>query len=126
MIRFMGFISLMMGFAFFAIFFLNSDVRSHGGRDVSGSIYAVVYFVLVGAGMLFGSRILSIFFSIPLAGLGIWLIIGSIREVPFPWVLINLAFSVSLFLPTVISAYSWLELKRGGGGEVWRAARRRL
>jgi hypothetical protein len=105
MIRFLGFVSFVIGVALVALFFLNSNARTHGGHDVSASIYVALYCLLVGGGMLFNSRIAALLFSIPCAGLAIWLSVGSMRTVPFPWVLFNLAFSSCLLIPLVMTVY---------------------
>jgi len=101
-IRYFGLISLLLALGCVAICFLNKEARSSGGHDLSGMLYGGIVFFALSIGMFFGSTIAAILFAAIFAIGGIWLAIGSVLNVPFPWYVINLFFAFLLLLPISI------------------------
>jgi hypothetical protein len=69
---------------------------------------AVVLFVCIG--LLRLRKWAAILFSAATASAGLWLIIGSILYVPFPWMLPNLGMGICLLLPTTATYLLWQDL----------------
>ena len=59
----------------------------------------------VGIGLLLLRKWAAVLFSVASASAGLWLIIGSILYVPFPWLFINLGNGLCLFVPALASYF---------------------
>ena len=86
---------------------------NHGLRPINAFRCWLFGGLFVGAGVVtvlryrWGTVLLAAsFFAI-----AVWLGIGSIGNVPFPWILINLFFVVLLCLPAVATYFAWSELR---------------
>src|SRR5262245_35846171 len=69
----------------------------------------------VGYGLLLQRKWAAILFCIATSAWGIFLIIGSIIEVPFPYLLINVLSGLMFLLPIWITIHSWHCLSWRGG-----------
>jgi hypothetical protein len=109
--RIMGALAILFGLLFLFLDLVNMNARKHGGHDLSGVMYITIYFVLVGIGMLFLRRVFAVLIALPSLAAALWLAVGSIVQVPFPWILINIAFASILLIPAYLTVKAWRELK---------------
>jgi hypothetical protein len=102
-----GVCSVLLGCAFIFIYF------NHGMRSVSTLRCWLFggFFLCVGTVTVLRYRWGAVLLAAALIAVALWLGIGSVGSVPFPWILINLFFSVVLFLPAVATYLSWSELR---------------
>jgi len=109
--RALGILTLLSGVLCLFLWVINMEARKHGRHDLSFAIYFSVYLIPVGIGTLSLRRIFAIGIALPTLLMALWLTIGSIIKVPFPWMLINIAFASVLFIPSYLVVKSWGELK---------------
>ncbi|HEY2866413.1 MAG TPA: hypothetical protein VGJ02_04925 [Pyrinomonadaceae bacterium] len=69
---------------------------------------------VVGAGLLFSRRWAAVMMSAATTIWGLWLIIGSILEVPFPFLLINISIGIVAMAPLLVTIAFWASLRSGG------------
>jgi hypothetical protein len=85
--------------------------RGHIREFSSSAVVFIIYFVGVGVGLIFHRKIAALFFSLALLIVAVWLAIGSIVSVPFPWYLANAAFAALLTLPSWLTWRRWSALR---------------
>src|SRR5437016_4256358 len=88
----LGFLSIVAGILCVVVFFANAKTKHNGGHDISDIIYFSFFFIPVGAGLIFKWRIAAVLLSLPLGVVAVWMVVGSIVSVPFPWLLLNIFF----------------------------------
>jgi len=115
-IKLLGFLTFMFELGMFLT--LNSwHARQLGPLTASAIIRLSIFFfstTLIGIGLLFLRKWAALFLSVALMVFAIWLIVGTIQDVPFPWTLINFAFAFLALLPTLVIFRSWSLLSWGG------------
>lgn len=97
--------------------FASEWVRGLCPTDTASIIRFSVFFfstLVIGVGLLCGRKWAAFYFSLATSAMGLWVMIASILDVPFPWNLINITFGVILMLPTIGVIDSWSILKWGG------------
>lgn len=109
--RIIGTLSVIYGILCLFLYIANTDVRTHGGRDISAILIYTAYCIPVGIGMLFLRRIFALMIALPCLAAGLWLGVGSIFKVLFPWMLINIPFGLVLCIPAYLTVKAWKELK---------------
>ena len=109
--RIIGALTILFGLFCLYLFFINMNARAHGGHDLSRVVYFAAYFVPVGLGMLFLRKVFAILISLPCLAMGLWVVILSLFNIPFPWMLINMAFGLILLVPAYLTVRKWRELK---------------
>jgi hypothetical protein len=102
--RIMGMSAILVGSAGLFLTVANWSTRLHGGRDISSIAPTAVAFCLLGLGSLLGLRVALYLLAAGSALVGVWLGLGSIGEVPFPWLLFNLALAAAFVFPAITLA----------------------
>lgn len=92
----------------------NARTRALGGRDISPLLLYTWIGLVTGIGLVLLRKWAALVLSILSLASGIALITGSIVAVPFPWVVLNIGFATTLFIPTLVTMYCWHELKWRG------------
>ena len=98
-IRILGSLSLLGGLSFFAVCAARDPYAPVTAKAL---IIPGVVFSILGVGLLLLRRSAAVVLSAISCPVGFWLIIGSLLEVPFPWVLINLMFGTAALLPLLV------------------------
>jgi hypothetical protein len=80
----------------------NWQTRLQGGRDISSIAPVAGGFLLLGLASLLGLRAALYALVAVFGGVGIWLAYGTVKEVPFPWMLFNIPVGLVLALPAII------------------------
>jgi hypothetical protein len=109
--RTIGVGSVIMGIVCLLLYIANTNVRSSGGRDLTPMLIYTAYCIPVGVGMLFLRKIFAVLIALPCLATALWLGVGSIFHVPFPWMLINIAFAGILCLPSYFTIIGWKQLR---------------
>jgi hypothetical protein len=109
--RIMGVLAILCGLLFLFLYLVNMNARKHGGHDLSGAIYFAIYWIPVGIGMLFLRRVFAVLITLPSVAMGLWLILGSIFHVSFPWLLINILYGCVFLIPGYLTIKAWNKLK---------------
>ena len=102
-----GFITLALTLCGGFVFYFNLPTRQEGGHNLSFLIVIIVLGTPLGIGLLLHRKWAAISFSVPLLLTGIWLIVGSLLTVAWPWAIINISLGIVLILPTVITYRRW-------------------
>lgn len=100
--RHIGILTLLVGLADILVYFANAETRRTGGRDVSWLFWSGVLTMILAVFVIRMVRWGIVLISVCYGVVGIWLIVGSARSVPFPWLLINLGFGLACFLPAAL------------------------
>lgn len=77
----------------------------NGEHDIENWKFLILFGValsVLGIGTSFLIRLFVVPFSLAAAAYGIWMILGSALEVPFPWILINVSIGLVGILPALI------------------------
>lgn len=90
----------------------NRSSASTGGHNLTPMAYMAAVALVVGVGLLRHQKWAAILFAVLLGCAGLWVGVGSIGKVPFPWEFLNLAFGCVLLLPGAITVWRWSELER--------------
>jgi hypothetical protein len=83
---------------------LNWPTRLAAGRDVSSIAMIGGPLFVLGIASAIGMRFAIYALALTCALTGLWLSIGSVLQVPFPWLLFNLAMAVVLMAPAAALA----------------------
>lgn len=70
--------------------------------------------VVIGLGLIFLRKWAAVYFSVPLFCYGIFIVLKSIPEIPFPYNLLGMAYGASLMLPLIVTILIWRRLVWGG------------
>ncbi|MDL5053955.1 hypothetical protein QQ056_10400 [Oscillatoria laete-virens NRMC-F 0139] len=109
--RAIGVAFVILGIACLLLYFANFNARSHGGRNLTPMLVFTAYCIPVGVGMLFLRKVFALLIALPCLAVAVWLGAGSIFYVPFPWMLINIAFACILCLPSYFTVIGWKQLR---------------
>ena len=85
---------------------------STGGHNLTPMAYMAAGAIVLGVGLLLHHKWAAIVFAALFGCAGLWVGVGSIGKVPFPWLFLNLAFGCVLLLPGIITAWRWSDLER--------------
>ena len=106
-----GGIAVLLGLAIAAVaMFANPGAR--GVRDWRILFAPAVLFVTMGIGTLARQRWAVVILAIGFGAPGLWLVLGSLLYVPFPWLMINVAFGSVACVPAWLAYRGWSDLKR--------------
>ena len=112
-LRLLPFASFILSAALLYLVLANLQTRLvPGARDFVSFGWPALYFAIVGFGLLRLRLWAAILFALPLAIVGLWMMIGSIATVPLPWVLLSIVWSLVLLTPAFIVIRSARVFKR--------------
>ncbi|MEY2538524.1 MAG: hypothetical protein QOG67_2264 [Verrucomicrobiota bacterium] len=69
------------------------------------------FLILFGLGTLFLHRWAAVGLSLGFAAVALWLMVGSIWHVPFPWILLSFAVVAGFCFPALATLYAWKSLR---------------
>ena len=81
------------------------------GPNLAALGWMALYAAIVGWGLVSLRRWSVVLLAIPTLATGLFLVIGSVLEVPFPWSLINIAMGVALCAPALLASLCWRGLR---------------
>lgn len=82
--------------------------------NVLGRLVLFAAVIVVGLGLIFLRKWAALYFSVPLFCYGILIALEAIREIPFPFNFLGMAYGVSLMLPLFVTVRIWRQLVWGG------------
>lgn len=85
----------------------NLHTASLGGRDLKPLALPAVIFCALGIGLLFRRKSAALLVVLGSVVWASWLFIGSIRQVPMPWLLLNVGFGLLILIPAVAIVKKW-------------------
>jgi hypothetical protein len=97
-IRIFGFLSLMIAFCFFQLCAARGPFAPFCATDV---IIPGVVFSITGVGLLLLRRTAAVVFATISSSVGLWLVLGSLLEVPLPGKLVDLIVGGVTFSPGI-------------------------
>jgi len=98
LIRVYGALATLFGLGFCWLAF-TVNLGAHGIADWRILLVPGTFIVLIGTGTIFLLRVFSIILSIACTAIGLWLIIGSMLHVLFPWLILNILFGFVALIP---------------------------
>jgi hypothetical protein len=99
--------------ALFALLALASwHTTSIIGQQLKPAIIPAAIFFLLGFGLFHYRKSAALLMALVSFSCAMWLIIGSLIVVPFPWWLLNIAFGVVILIPTWLVVKNWRTLSR--------------
>jgi hypothetical protein len=110
LLRFYGLASVAIGLVSLLIF-LGVKPGWQGISDPSASWPPFVGMVLLGICVFLLFRWLVLLFTILLSGFGVFYLFASLRQVPFPWELINIFVALLYILPAYLTYRAWPHLR---------------
>ena len=110
MFRIYGLFLLLCGAAILLLVLSNLTLARSGGHDLRGGIPFVFFFFVLGIGLMRHHKWAVILFVLCSVGFALWLAIGSVLNVPFPWYLINIGVALFPLVPSVDMVRRWPEL----------------
>jgi hypothetical protein len=110
--RALGYVSIGAAVLLLALFLANLRSRIHyGGPNLAPLGWMALYAAIVGWGLVSLRRWSVVLLAIPTLATGLFLVIGSVLEVPFPWSLIKIAMGVALCAPALLASLCWRGLR---------------
>src|SRR5687768_16852073 len=111
MFRIFGVSLMALGALGFAGVAANRGMAELGGNDLSGAAVPSVLDIIIGIGLVLHHRWAAITLAIASVAAALWMGIGSIVNVPVPWLFINLGMAAAFLLPAVVVLRCWSDLK---------------
>lgn len=112
--RFFGFLTFVFEVSFI---YMLTRPRVWEDLDSEALVRTTVFLVIsaaVGTGLMLSRKWAAILLSLATTAYSIWLAVGSILGVPFPYILINFSFSVMLLIPLFATISYWHSLQWSG------------
>ena len=100
--RIIGVLTFLVGFADILVYFANADTRQAGGRDLGWLLWSGLLTTIMSVCVIRLMRWAIILSCLGYVVIGAWLIVGSLRSVPFPWLLINVGLGLVCFSPITL------------------------
>jgi hypothetical protein len=108
----MGYITLGFALVLGVLFLANLRSRLlYHGPDYSFLGLICVYAIVTGAGLLWSRRWAALMFALPTYAAGLFLVIGGLAKVPFPWMLLDVMFGIVLCAAPTVVLRDWRQLK---------------
>ena len=102
----LGVVSSIFSVLMVVVFLMNRGMKEQGGHDLGYAVWVALYLAIVSVALFRRSIVASFLFSVPCALVGLWLCVGSIINVPMPWLLLNTLVACFFFLPLYLSIQS--------------------
>ena len=99
MIRFIGVSYLLVATLCVLLILANWHTAAIGGRNIRPLAAPAAAFFLVGVGLLFRRRSAALIAVLGSITFVTWLLVGSVRHVPMPWLFLNAVFGGIVLVP---------------------------
>jgi hypothetical protein len=109
-IRFIGAGYLLVAAFCALLIFANWHIAAVGGRSIRPLTVPAAAFVLVGTGLLFRRKSAALVAILGSIAVTIWLVIGSVRYVPTPGLILNAVFGGILLAAAYAILIGWRDL----------------
>jgi hypothetical protein len=110
--RSLGYVAIGFGVLLGVLFLLNLRSRLlYHGPNYSPLAWMGIYCVVLGVGLVYLKKWAVALFVSSMSCMGIFVVVRSIIETPFPWTLLNIAIGLAFFTPSVPALRCWHELK---------------
>jgi len=110
--RALGYISVALAVGLLILFLANLRSRLlYHGPNYSPLLWMSIYCAAVGIGLVYLRKWAVALFAVSSVTIGLFLIVRSIIETPFPWTLVNIGMGILFCLPTVPAIRSWKQLR---------------
>lgn len=93
---------------------MNEGTRNADGRDISDIMYVGIPILCISILALFRISLAGWILAVISFILGAWLMVGSIKSVPFPWLVINWFVGGLLLIPLIYLMKISRQMKSGG------------
>lgn len=104
---------MIFAMSLFALAYANRYAAEHGGHDLSGFFVLALVPLAMSIGLWFRWKPAVVAYLFATFSAALWLGIGSIVSVPFPWWVLNLVLGVLiLVLPGIVLLGNWHRLRR--------------
>ena len=114
-LRFIGCFLFLLAAGFALVDFVYWHTSSPGGHNLKLLLILLAVTSLplcfLGVGLLLGRKSAASIVALGAIAYAVWLITGSLRFVPMPWTLINIAFAFAAFIPACVILKNWHNLK---------------
>ena len=110
MCRITGFLMVIYSLAIVILISMNRPVALSGGRDLSPLWVVALPSLLLGIGVFVRYKPAVVLFMILSSSCALWLGIGSLFEVPFPFALINILYAAVMISPSIYFYMNWSTL----------------
>ena len=97
--RILGVVTLLLGLMFIFLYFANSNVRQHGGKDLSVLLWFGLLTIAISLCVILLMRWAIVLVASCYMLIGGWLILGSMLYVPLPECLTNICVGLFLLAP---------------------------
>jgi len=87
-----------------------------GGHDLSPIRFYALFFALLGVALLMKWFWAHLLFITLTTAAGMWLIVGSLFSVPFPFLILNIIYGAGFLVPLMLSAASWRKARLSRNG----------
>jgi hypothetical protein len=77
------------------------------GHDLNGIQFLALFFALLGVALMMKWLWAHLLFVAMTTTAGIWIVVGSVASIPFPFLILTLMYAVGLLVPLTLSVASW-------------------
>jgi hypothetical protein len=112
LVRGFGYVAIGFAVILGVLFLLNLRSRFvYSGPNYSPLGWMSICWAGLGVGLVYLKKLAVALFAASMSGLGIFVVVRSIIETPFPWTLINIALGLAFCIPVVPALRCWHALK---------------
>ncbi len=110
--RGLGYILLAFAAVLFLLFLANVRSRLlYHGPNYSPLLWLSMYSGAVGVGLVYLRKWAVALFVISTVTIGVFMIVRSMIETPFPWTLVNIAMGILFCLPSIPAVRCWSQFR---------------
>jgi hypothetical protein len=109
-LRIIGCVLLLLAVACVLLILANWHTASIGGRNLKPLEIPALAFFLLGVGLFLRRKSAALILVLGSVAWATWLLIGTVRLVPMPWLLLNVAFGVLVLIPAGVIVMKWRAL----------------
>jgi hypothetical protein len=104
---------LVIGFAVVLALLFLANLRSRiffRGPNYSALGWMSIYWGVIGMGLVYLKKWGVALFVVSMSAIGVFVVVRSIIETPFPWTLLNVAIGLAFCIPSIPALRCWHEL----------------
>ena len=109
-LRIIGCVLLLLAVVCVSLILANWHTASIGGRDLKPLAIPALAFFLLGVGLFLRRKSAALILVLGSVAWATWLLIGTVRLVPMPWLLLNVAFGIIVLIPAGVIVMKWRAL----------------